>query len=132
MATDLPITYRVSGLPSDFFTTGQVTELLSRLFDKPGSRTGLTVHSLGLDAHPFGRNVTRIATVDFVQVPVQLRAGNSWNFSVPSSAQPGAPPIRIQVDSHFLGWTPLNMVKDDAEHEIECVTHERLNSQLLC
>ena len=29
--------------------------------------------------------------------------------------------IEIQIDSHFLGFTPLNAMKNGENHKIECV-----------
>lgn len=115
------LTYRVSGLPVGV-STRDAARILSSLFDNDGQITGPTVHSLGLDPHRFGRTVTRVATVTFAQTPRALDAGHQqWNFTAHARAyRPDDDALfPIMIDTHFLGFTPLNIVKDDEEHKVE-------------
>lgn len=120
------LTYRVSGLPVGV-SKQDTAGILSSLFDRDEQRTDPRVHSLGLDPHRFGRSVTRVATVTFSQTPQELAAGRQqWNFVVHDTSWVrdtpyDGGPFPIMIDIHFLGFTPLNLVKDDEEHKVEYV-----------
>jgi hypothetical protein len=109
-------TYRVWGLPSDA-SAHDSEKILSSLLDKDGQKTKPTVQSLGLDPYKFGRSVPKVATVTFEQTPGVLSEGDLWNFSVDGAAS--RTKFHITIDTHFLGFTPLNSVKDDEDHKTE-------------
>ena len=109
-------TYRVQGLPPDA-STHDSEKILSALLDTEGQKIKPTVHSLGLDPYKFGRSLPKVATVTFEQTPGVLSEGHEWSFSVDGAAS--RTKFHITIDTHFLGFTPLNSVKDDREHKTE-------------
>jgi hypothetical protein len=115
-------TYRVLGLPPES-STEDSERILSSIFDKDGEQTQPMVHSLGLDPHAFGRNVHKVATVSFERTPQVLLDGrNEWSFTVGRREKFHSGTYAnsmITIDTHFLGFTPLNSVKDDEDHKIE-------------
>ncbi|KAH8721576.1 hypothetical protein GQ44DRAFT_623108 [Phaeosphaeriaceae sp. PMI808] len=121
--------YRVSGLPHDASFEDSVN-ILSALFDTDSHKTEPDVHSLGLDPYRFGRTVSKVATATFAQIPETLCEGNNWTFSVDSAAyRPGsATKFPVTIDTHFLGFTPLNSVKDDEDHKIDFIAVSGLSS----
>ncbi|KAI7970606.1 hypothetical protein EIK77_004632 [Talaromyces pinophilus] len=109
-------TYRLTGFPPDV----TVTEAESILRSKYGDSCCPSVLSLGLDPYVPGRNVMKVATVSFTEVPEDFldKKRNQWSVDIvrENSARTK---INLIVDTHFLGFTPLNEVKDDAQHKIE-------------
>ncbi|OCK74812.1 hypothetical protein K432DRAFT_309928 [Lepidopterella palustris CBS 459.81] len=113
-------TFRVLGLPPDAKLHDSVN-ILSTLFDKNGQKTEPAVHSLGLDPYKFGRTVSKVATVTFARTPEILCNGKDrWNFFLDDAT--------ITIDTHFLGFTPLNSVKDDEDHKIDFIAVSGLSS----
>jgi hypothetical protein len=114
-------TYRVWGLPPGV-NVDDAEQILEEFFDSDGLSTEPEVHSLGLDPYNFGRNVERVATVTFANTPDALREGDHWRIRKRVSVKGAATRLALTIDTAFLGFTPLNSVKDDEDHKFECVT----------
>lgn len=118
MASSDYTTYRVWGFPSDV-DVDEAEQILEAFFDSDGVSTEPEVHSLGLDPYSFGRNSERVATVTFVNPPDSLRDGNHWRIRKRVPVKGATTRVTLTIDTSFLGFTPLNLVKDDADHKIE-------------
>lgn len=111
-------TYRLWGLPAGV-TIEESELILQNFFDSDGTKTEPTVHSLGLDPYTFGRNVEVVATVTFSQTPPALLDGNRWHLKKKVPYQGVMLKLSLSIDITFIGFTPLNDVKDDEDHKIE-------------
>ena len=110
-------TYRVQGMPATL-SRKECKKFLNSILKEDNENLDLTVHSLGTDPYSSECNATQVATITFKQVPKCLQENiNEWTLPIPSSDENEAHPITI--DSHFLGFTPLNSIKDSADHKME-------------
>lgn len=108
--------YRVQGIPKAY-DKERVSGVVSRALSLPPD-TAVKVGSVALD--PYTRR-HKVATVSFSQTPECLSSTredpkNEWTFEVPRSEH--NEPLRISVDTHFRGFTPLNS-GGDTECETE-------------
>ncbi|KXJ86483.1 hypothetical protein Micbo1qcDRAFT_219001 [Microdochium bolleyi] len=120
-------TYRVQGLPSGI-DADDAEQLLKEFFDLDGLSTKPEVHSLGLDPFSFDSNMKRVATVTFANTPEALRDGDHWEFKKRVSVKGTTTDTKLEIDTTFRGFTPLNLVKDDVEHKIDCIVVSGLSS----
>ncbi|KXJ84606.1 hypothetical protein Micbo1qcDRAFT_129391, partial [Microdochium bolleyi] len=120
-------TYRVQGLPPDI-DADEAEQILEEFFDSDGLSTKPKVHSLGLNPFSFGCNMTRVATVTFANTPETLRDGNRWGPNKRVSVKGITTDIRLEIDTTFLGFTPLNLVENDGDHKIDCIVVSGLSS----
>ncbi|KAH7025287.1 uncharacterized protein B0I36DRAFT_353426 [Microdochium trichocladiopsis] len=97
----------------------EAEQILEEVFDLDGLSTKPKVHSLGLDPFSFGCNIKRVATVTFANTPETLRYGDRWGIRKRVSVKGTTIDIELEIDTTFLGFTPLNLVKDDVDHKIE-------------
>lgn len=111
-------TYRLWGLPAGI-TIEESELILQNFFDSDDNTTEPTVHSLGLDPYTFGRNVEVVATVTFSRTPRVLFNGNRWHLKKQVPYQGAILKLSLSIDTTFIGFTPLNDVKDDEDHKIE-------------
>ncbi|KXJ85385.1 hypothetical protein Micbo1qcDRAFT_141600, partial [Microdochium bolleyi] len=120
-------TYRVQGLPSGI-DADDAEQLLEEFFDFDGLSTKPEVHSLGLDPFSFDCNVKKVATVTFAKTPEALRDGDHWCIRKRVAVKGTTIKIVLTIDTTFLGFTPLNLVNDDVDHEIDCIVVSGLSS----
>lgn len=114
-------TYRANGIPATF-TKVDSRIFLSSILEELNENPELTVHSLGADPYSSERNPFQIATVTFQQVPRCLQDGkDQWTLPTTNARVPNDTTVlsSILIDSHFLGFTPLNSVNHGSDHEIE-------------
>jgi len=96
-------TYRVKGIPVTHKDKRRIGQYLRSRF---GSSSAFEVRSIGLD--PLSEKHF-VATVTFTQIPSCLSdKGEEWTLQ------------DIVVDTHFRGFTPLNLT--DHHHQIEYVS----------
>lgn len=111
-------TYRIWGLPAGIVI--EESELvLQNFFDSDDNITEPKVHSLGLDPYTFGRKVEVVTTVTFSRIPRDLLNGNHWYLKKQVPYHDAMLKLCLSIDTTFLGFTPLNDVKDDEDHRIE-------------
>ena len=109
-------TYRVQGIPAQYSADLWADQLLRSAL---GDNTGLIIHSLGLDPSPSGDDQFKVATVSFRNEPALFQDGkDEWTLPVFIQSISGGN-HSITVDSHFLGFTPLNDFEYDSAHKIE-------------
>ena len=121
MSSGTTKTYRVQGIPGAY-TKEDCRKLLSAIL--PGERDNPepTIHSLAADPSSSLGNRFQIATVTFRRDPIYIQDGQSeWLLPVTQlrSLSGKVMVSSITVDSHFLGFTPLNSVEDGSGHNIE-------------
>ncbi|KAH7317172.1 hypothetical protein B0I35DRAFT_268011 [Stachybotrys elegans] len=126
-SSDAYTTYRVSGLPPNV-TFDQAKWILEAFFDSDGVATEPKVHSLGLDPFDFGRNVDMIATVTFSQTPAEFLEGDCWVREKVFTNEDDLVSLVLTIDTKFDGFTPINTVKDDEDHKIDCIVVSGLSS----
>ncbi|KAF4856195.1 putative ankyrin repeat protein [Colletotrichum siamense] len=105
--------YRVIGLPTGL-SKASTKEILDELF---GTETQTIVRSLGLYPHAD----YLVAIVMFFPVPSPLLKGRSWKFDKVLSFEGRVRRVRVEIDTTFLGFTPLNVVEDTHDSRIDCV-----------
>jgi hypothetical protein len=110
-------TYRVQGIPPAL--TSENTRVLLRSVLGEGCEP--VIHSMGPDPHSPDRNPFQVATVTLGQSPRHFQDGKGeWTLPIMKYDHPGGETVpTITVDDHFLGFTPVNSVKDGPNHKIE-------------
>lgn len=109
-------TFRVSGLPSGV-SPREAVSILQQFLDTNDRKTEPEVHSLGYNPYKPGRAVTMVATATFRHPPGQYSTGFKK-----VAFRNAVIPISLTFDKDFSGFTPLNDVKDDENHQIEYET----------
>ncbi|KAE9571901.1 hypothetical protein CGMCC3_g12123 [Colletotrichum fructicola] len=112
--------YRVVGLPTGL-SKASTKETLDELF---GTETQTIVRSLGLYPHAD----YLVAIVMFFPVPSPLLKGRSWKFDKVLSFEGRVRRVRVEIDTTFLGFTPLNVVEDTDDSRIDCVVVSEFGS----
>ncbi|KAF0323150.1 hypothetical protein GQ607_009694 [Colletotrichum asianum] len=112
--------YRVVGLPTGL-SKASTKEILDELF---GTETQTIVRSLGLYPHAD----YLVAIVMFFPVPSPLLKGRSWKFDKVLSFEGRLRRVRVEIDTTFLGFTPLNVVEDNHDRRIDCVVVSEFGS----
>jgi hypothetical protein len=114
-------TYRVQGIPATY-NKEESRILLASILEGDNENPEPTVHSLGADPSSTEGNRFQIATVTFKQDPKGLQ-DNKGEWPLPTTRSRALNDKErvssITVDSHFLGFTPLNSFEDDSNHKIE-------------
>lgn len=111
-------TFRVQGLPAGI-ATNDAASIIAQLFDTDSFKCAPTVHSLGPDPYHYGRSVDMVATVTFGRIPPGLQNDGEVEFTQTVTLRGEETNIDVVFDSNFLGFTPLNNVKDSEDHMIE-------------
>lgn len=111
-------TFRVQGLPAGI-ATDDAASIIAQLFDTDSFNCAPTVHSLGPDPYHYGRSVDMVATVTFGRIPPDLQNDGEVEFTQTVTLGGEETNIDLVFDSNFLGFTPLNKVKDSEERMIE-------------
>jgi hypothetical protein len=109
-------TYRVQGVPAAFGRE-DCERLLSSALRSENESPEPMVHSLSAD--PYDIKNFKIATVTFKRVPDRFQDGkDQWTIPV---TEPNILGIisSLTIDRHFSGFTPLNSIRDAADHKIE-------------
>ncbi len=115
--------FRISGIP-----TGLSQETAGAVLDavfQSGSRMETTVRSLG--PHP-QRDSYMVAIVTFSGTPHRLREGVSWQLT--ETVQHNGRPLQLylEIDTGFLGFTPINTPIGDGSDRIDCIAVSGLSS----
>jgi hypothetical protein len=115
-------TYRVQGIPATY-TKEDSRKVLNLVFESSSDKPRPTVHSLAPDpSSSAGGDGFQIATVTFEQTPKLFQDGKAqWPIPTSRITHSGirstiAP---ITIDSHFVGFTPLNTTPSDSAPGIE-------------
>jgi hypothetical protein len=114
-------TYRVQGIPAAY-TKEDSRILLTSILEGDNENPEPTIHSLGAGPSSSEGNGFQVATVTFKQDPQVFQADKSeWLLPITRSRRRNDRAITspITVDSHFLGFTPLNSFGDESSHKIE-------------
>jgi len=122
MASDMSV-YRVAGLPTGL-SKPTARSVIDQFF---GVETQTVIRSLGL--HP--QTNSSVAIAMFFPVPARLLKGSSWKLEETVSYEGALEPrlVRLEIDTHFLGFTPLNSVADGGEDStIDCILVSGLSS----
>jgi hypothetical protein len=115
--------YRVAGLPAGI-SKQTARSIIDQFFV---SETQMTIRSLGL--HPQTNSIVAISM--FFPIPARLLQGSSWKLEQTVSDEGAAKPqlVQLEIDTHFLGFTPLNIVACDSDdNRIDCILISRLSS----
>ncbi|KAI9767398.1 MAG: hypothetical protein M1839_004517 [Geoglossum umbratile] len=126
-AKPYPKTYRVQGIPSEL-TKDQSRELLREVL---GANDELEVCSLGPNPYSTQRNTSQVATITLGQVPKSLQDGrDQWTFRIQANSPPNGEngTSSIKIDTHFLGFTPVNPVNGGPDHQVDCIAITGLSS----
>jgi hypothetical protein len=110
--------FRVRGLPSVFNAEAIAVLLQSVLGCEADS---LTVNSLGLDPYS-EESVSQVATITLGRLPKCLEdRKNDWPLTVKAKNPADNLDIcfSVTLDTHFMGFTPLNAAKDYCDYAIE-------------
>lgn len=114
------VVYRVAGLPVGV-SQPAARSILTELF---GPEITITIRSLG--SHPQASSAV-VATVIFSPVPSQLGNGNhKISEVVRFEGQPVQ--LNLEIDTAFIGFTPLNTVDDSQDGQIDCIQVSGLGS----
>lgn len=114
------VVHRVAGLPAGS-SPASAKAVLEEIFE---SAIEVTVRSIGV--HPQAASAV-VATVIFSPVPSQLR--NSKHKIAEVVNFEGQPvQISLEIDTAFIGFTPLNTVDDSRQDQIDCILVSGLGS----
>lgn len=114
------VVHRVAGLPAGS-SQASVKAILEEIFE---SVIEVTVRSIGV--HPQAASAV-VATVIFSPVPSQLRNRRHKIAEVVNfEGQPVQ--INLEIDTEFIGFTPLNTVDDSRQDQIDCILVSGLGS----
>ncbi|KAI9861034.1 MAG: hypothetical protein M1813_005463 [Trichoglossum hirsutum] len=119
--------FRVRGLPSVFNAEAIAVLLQSVLGCEADS---LTVNSLGLDPYS-EESVSQVATITLGRLPKCLEdRKNDWPLTVKAKNPADNLDIcfSVTLDTHFMGFTPLNAAKDYCDYAIDCIAITGLGS----
>lgn len=114
------LVYRVAGLPTTVLDDG-ARSILGEFF---GLEIETKIRSLGL--HPQRPSV--VAVVMFSSIPACLHGASPWRLEKAFMFDGQLRHIRLEIDTAFLGFTPLNIVGGTEEHGIDCVVVSGLSS----
>lgn len=111
-------TYRVQGIPGTL-TRENCRMLLNSVLKEENVNLDLVIHSLGPDPV---LSEFQVATITFRQVPKCLQ-DNKEEWTIPlTNFKPSNDETTlhsITVDSHFLGFTPLNYINESSDNKTE-------------
>ncbi|KAK3352416.1 ankyrin repeat protein [Lasiosphaeria hispida] len=112
--------YRVAGFPVG---VSQVTAqaILAKFFD---ADIQATVRSLG--PHPQTNSIVAIVMVS--RTPSRLQIGNAWRLEEVVTLDGKSVKVRLEIDTAFLGFTPLNTAQGDESDKIDCIVVSGLSS----
>lgn len=115
------VVYRIAGFPAGA-SKPATKAILEEIF---GPETEIIVRSIGL--HPLAVSAV-VATVIFLPVPSQLKGNSKSRISevVRFNGQPLQ--LQLEIDTDFLGFTPLNVVDDSQSGRIDCILVSGLSS----
>ncbi|GAB1311948.1 hypothetical protein MFIFM68171_02158 [Madurella fahalii] len=113
--------YRIAGLPPEVDSRVMAKSFLDEFF---GSDSQTTVRSLG--AHHQRDSMVAIAT--FSRTPDRLRQGTSWTWENAVHLGNKSLTVRLEIDTSFLGFTPLNTVSGDDRGTIDFIAVSSLSS----
>ncbi|KAK1762095.1 ankyrin repeat protein [Phialemonium atrogriseum] len=117
--------YRVAGLPTNVSEHG-AQSILDAFF---GADAESKIRSLGLHPQRSSSVVATVAIVMFSKMPTCLNGASPWKLEEKVIEHDGqVRHVRLEVDTKFLGFTPLNTVSDNEEHQIDCVVVSGLSS----
>ncbi|KAK0715341.1 hypothetical protein B0H67DRAFT_487841 [Lasiosphaeris hirsuta] len=112
--------YRVAGFPAGASqTTAQA--ILAKFFD---ADIQATVRSLG--PHPQTHSI--VAIVMFSRTPGRLQNGSAWALEDVVTLDGKSVKLRLEIDTAFLGFTPLNAAQGDESDKIDCIVVSGLSS----
>ena len=110
--------FRLRKLPNHIESPYQLCELLGKVLGIQPDH--VIVYSIARNSDPWEGIPTKVATLQFRSIPPALQQSSNcpeWELPLPE-----ANGDTIIIDTHFLGLTVLNDVKNN-EHHSECV-HE--------
>lgn len=113
--------YRIHGLPVDVDSEPKAYAILLQVF---GPDVGLELRALGL--HPHKSSIVAIA--QFSHTPAPLLQGSSWCLTQTVQAEHRSLSIRLEIDCHFRGFTPLNLTRASDSDTIDCIVVSGLGS----
>ncbi|KAI1357730.1 hypothetical protein F5Y08DRAFT_142949 [Xylaria arbuscula] len=114
--------YRVAGLPAK--VSGAIARQI--LDDFFGLEAKTVIRSLGL--HPQRHSL--VAIVMFSHVPGSLSASARKHWMIEKVVRYGGElrNVQLEVDTDFLGFTPLNNLEDVTDRKIDCIVVSGLSS----
>ena len=114
-------TYRVQGIPAAYSKDDSKRLVLSAL-GRDADDPEPIIHSLGVDPSSSTSGGFQIATVTFKRDP-DIFGDDKSQWVLPTTMPPHsidrASTSSITIDTHFLGFTPLNSFEDGSTHDIE-------------
>ncbi|KAJ4423231.1 hypothetical protein N0V82_002092 [Gnomoniopsis sp. IMI 355080] len=114
------VVHRVAGLPVGA-SQAAAKSILEDIF---GPDTIITVRSVGV--HPQAASAL-VATVIFSPVPSQLR-NSKYKISEVVRFEGQHVQLNLEIDTSFIGFTPLNTVNDSQDGQIDCILVSGLGS----
>ncbi|KAH8900918.1 hypothetical protein GQ53DRAFT_608318, partial [Thozetella sp. PMI_491] len=126
MATDsvdvVKKVYRLRSIPSDVETCASVASLVAESLGLP-SASDVVVSSLATTLDYWETPLSKVSTIQFKVVPPFLGhpvSASEWSVPLENGGS-------LILDTHFLGFTPLNNVAP-AQHVLDCITISGLGS----
>ncbi len=110
------VTYRVQDLPRAV-DSDSVTELIEAAVGLNQGCSDLKVHSLATDPYYSNKKTATITSKDLAYVLPEAAQRDRWAFDPPGWL--GGSANALTIDTHFLGFTPLNSFDDDSKHHYE-------------
>lgn len=116
-------TYRAQGIPATF-DRSSTRELLRRLLQLDDEGLRLTLLSLAPSPYEPKDKASHVATFTFNGISRNLPATRKeWTFTLPSDEEANSDrqsrTVKLTIDSHFEGFTPLNAFENGEDHVIE-------------
>lgn len=115
------VVYRIAGFPAGA-SKPATKAILEEVF---GSNIEIIVRSVGI--HPLAVSAV-VATVIFSPVPSQLKGNSKSRISEVVRFNDQPLQLQLEIDTDFLGFTPLNVVDDSQPGQIDCILVSGLSS----
>lgn len=113
--------HRIAGLPAAA-SRQEAKSILDEIF---GQEADITIRSLGLH-HRITDSA--VAVVRFSPVPTELQGGAAWKKTEVVKFRGQFRTLDLEIDSSFLGLTPLNVVDESETDQIDCIAVSGLSS----
>lgn len=115
------VVHRIAGLPAAA-SRQETQSILDEIF---GPEVDVTIRSLGLH-HQITDSA--VAVVRFSPVPTELQKGFAWKKTEVAKFRGQFRELDLEIDITFLGLTPLNVVDDSEQGQIDCIAVSGLSS----
>ena len=114
------MTYRVQGIPASY-SCKSTKKLLDSVLGLDGKESCVQIHSLATSPYDLRENVATVTFNGSVPALTGERVGWKFPFARDEDCENGSPieKLEITIDTHFEGFTALNVIKGSEDHKIE-------------